>query len=615
MGLTQTYFCDIIYIHKHTTSVMKHLPSRASVFIISASLFGAFFIVPLAEAATPLQAQVMSGDAQSIRLAPKQSLTVSVQIKNIGTTSWRASGSQFVALNTFDEKNDRTLRSKFQHAFWKKWWRPAGLVSAVKPGQTITIKLAIQAPNEVGKFTEQFSLAEAGMGFIKGSRFSLTVISFPNFTLRAPEVPRVEIEQGQTKALSLQFENTSKITWDAKRFPLALSVGNLKTLSAFTDGSWVNSKNPCALSTGLVKPGQKISCTILLKAPETPGSYRETFFVNAENMGEMMKSRFPVNISVTPKVSEIAAPRLVAGEPLVRVGLFSTALTSTFKANGILDIQDAKGIALGTISAGTIVNISSEAASIFSITTPDQNLTVASPVRFIPKDQITITEISSFERRPAWNSSLNDNTFRGTIEFRTLPASPTYWAIEELAMEEYLRGIAEVTGSENQTYIETLITAARTYATFLTLYKKHPNEGFDVNMTAGDQVYRGYNFELRAPNITKAVLATEGKIITHPYAVDVKNPNGVIVASYSSGTDGKTRRWCDVWRCGNSATDYPWAMSVPDPLGVISNALTLTGNHMVGLSARGAKTMAGLGKSMEEILKYYYTGVEIKKIY
>src|SRR3989344_1063273 len=307
---------------KHESRVMNHPVVVVSLFLVGASLLGAFFLVPPAEAAAPLQAQVtayggiapkaliISGDAQIVRLAPKQSLTISVQIKNTGTTSWRASGSKFVALNTLDEKNDRTVRSKFQHAFWRKWWRPAGLPSTVKPGQTVTVKLAIQAPNETGKFTEQFSLAEAGVGFIKGSRFSLTVISFPKFTLRPPEVPQIEIEQGQTKTLSLQFENTSKMTWDGKRFPLALSVGNLKTLSAFADASWVNSKKPCVLATGLVKPGQKISCTIALKAPATPGSYRETFFVNAENLGEVVRSRFPVNFSVTAKVSEIAAPRL-----------------------------------------------------------------------------------------------------------------------------------------------------------------------------------------------------------------------------------------------------------------------------------------------------------------
>ena len=110
-------------------------------------------------------------------------------------------------------------------------------------------------------------------------------------------------------------------------------------------------------------------------------------------------------------------------------------------------------------------------------------------------------------------------------------------------------------------------------------------------------------------------METEGQILIHPYAVDEKNPQGIIVASYSSGTDGKTRRWCEVWKCADPKNDYPWAMATDDPLGIIPNALTLSGNHMVGLSGKGARTLAGQGKTFEEILKYYYAGVEIKKLY
>ena len=56
-------------------------------------------------------------------------------------------------------------------------------------------------------------------------------------------------------------------------------------------------------------------------------------------------------------------------------------------------------------------------------------------------------------------------------------------------------------------------------------------------------------------------------------------------------------------------------MATDDPLGIIPNALTLSGNHMVGLSGKGARAMAGQGKTVEEILKYYYAGAEIKKLY
>lgn len=566
-------------------------------------------------AAQSLEAEVVSQSQTVLRLKPGQSFTVSVRIKNIGASAWQAAGSSFVALNTADEKRLRTVNSKFQHKSWKKWWRPASIQKPVKPGETTIIKFVATAPLETGRFTEHFSLAKAGHGFIDGGNFSLTIISFPQISIKSTAPESLEIEQGQTKTINVQFENTSEISWNAQKFPLSLSVGDLKSLSSFTDSSWADNKTPCLIAAkSKIKPGQKFSCSITFKAPDTPGSYRETFFVSAKDLGAISSSRFPASFSVLPKI-ETAAPRFTAGEPIIRVGLFSKNNETQFKANDILDLIDPTGAVILTVNPSSLISVAPIDALTFSVSAENQIINISSPARFVPRNQTTVSEITTFERRPAWNTTLNDNLFRGTIEFRLLPDSTTYWAIEEVALEEYLRGIAEVSDGDNPIYLKTMMIAARTYAAFLNIYKtKHKTEGYDINMTT-DQVYRGYNLELRAPNTTKAILDTEGQILIHPYAVDEKNPQGIIVASYSSGTDGKTRRWCKVWKCGDPELDYPWAIATDDPLGIIPNALTLSGNHMVGLSGKGARAMAGQGITFEEILKYYYAGVEIKKIY
>ena len=586
-------------------------------YILLSAVFVLLFLFwnSSAFAAKPLEAQIISQSPSVLRLKPGQSFTVSVKIKNTGTSAWQNSGTSFVAINTADEKLQKTVKSKFQHKSWKKWWRPTGLSKSIKPGETAIIKFVVTAPLETGRFTEYFSLAKAGYGFIDGGNFPLTIVSFPQISIKSTVPESLEIEQGQTKTVNVQFENTSKISWDAKKFPLALSVGDLKSLSSFTDSSWTDNKTPCLIAVkSRIKPKQKFSCSVTFKAPDTPGSYRETFFLNAENLGSISTSRFPLNFSVLPK-TEAAAPRFVAGEPIIRVGLFSKNKETQFKANDILDLIDSTGAVILTVNQSSLINIAPIDAASFSVSAENQTINISSPARFAPRNQTTVSEITTFERRPAWNTTLNDNLFRGTIEFRLLPNSTTYWAIEEVALEEYLRGIAEVSDSDNPIYLKTMMISARTYAAFLNIYKtKHKIEGFDVNMTT-DQVYRGYNLELRAPNTTKAVLETEGQVLIHPYAVEEKNPQGVIVASYSSGTDGKTRRWCEVWKCADPEKDYPWAIATDDPLGIIPNALTLSGNHMVGLSGKGARVMAGQGKTFEEILKYYYAGVEIKKLY
>ncbi len=101
-------------------------------------------------------------------------------------------------------------------------------------------------------------------------------------------------------------------------------------------------------------------------------------------------------------------------------------------------------------------------------------------------------------------------------------------------------------------------------------------------------------------------------MIIHPEALTNLNPDRIALATYSSGTDGRTRDWTEVW----GGDGFPWLISVNDPIGIISNWNTLTANHMVGMSANGARAYAiDEGKSYDWILKHYYTGISIAKIY
>jgi peptidoglycan hydrolase-like amidase len=81
----------------------------------------------------------------------------------------------------------------------------------------------------------------------------------------------------------------------------------------------------------------------------------------------------------------------------------------------------------------------------------------------------------------------------------------------------------------------------------------------------------------------------------------------VVVTPYFSQSDGRTRAWEEVWW----GTGKAWLVSRPDPN---CTGLNLFG-HGVGLSARGARGMALSGSTYEQILKHYYTGVEIKNLY
>ncbi|MFC1641057.1 SpoIID/LytB domain-containing protein, partial [Patescibacteria group bacterium] len=174
-----------------------------------------------------------------------------------------------------------------------------------------------------------------------------------------------------------------------------------------------------------------------------------------------------------------------------------------------------------------------------------------------------------------------------------------FWAINQLYMEHYLRGIAEQSNGTHKTHLKTMTTIARTYAQWHFEHGgKHPENYFHLNNTSGDQVYKGYNFEVRGPNIRQAVERTQGKMV-------VKNGE-IAITPYFSSSDGRTRSWSEVWH-----GSFDHLITRPDPW---CKGRSLNG-HGVGLSAYGALMQAYEGKGYINILKYYYTGVNIRDYY
>jgi hypothetical protein len=339
-------------------------------------------------------------------------------------------------------------------------------------------------------------------------------------------------------------------------------------------------------------------------------------------------------------------------EPLIRVGLFSTKEPVRITANKEYEVRDSDGglltieqagsvstvlfdwsmkaytlttskVSLGTIKylrfgpviSGTPANQSPaqepttpstggplQSNSTFPMSAPSQPVQ-SQPVQSQPApspDSEIIFEIPSYTNRPSWNATLNDNTFRSLLEVRYAPQTNRLWVVNELKLEQYLKGIAETSNSSPYEYQKTLITAARTYAKYhIDRSTKHAADGFTVSPTEADQVYRGYGAEKRLPHVSRAVDETRGVIVTYG--------GKIAITPYYSQSDGRTRSWEEVW----GGSPKPWLVGKPDPY---SAGLPMLG-HGVGMSARGAIGMALDNKPFEEILKYYYTGIELRRIY
>ncbi len=192
------------------------------------------------------------------------------------------------------------------------------------------------------------------------------------------------------------------------------------------------------------------------------------------------------------------------------------------------------------------------------------------------------------------------NRFRGILECRVIDHKIVL--INELTLEEYLKGLAEEPDSEAFEKQKAFAIAARSYALHYmgTKYRKFPSLPYDgTDNPSNFQKYGGLRFEEDHPQWVRAVLETTGQVL-------VKDGE-VIRAPYFHSDDGRTRSPSELgWTTFPHAEVYG---SKPDPWCIGEN---LAG-HGVGMSGCGAKAQAKEGKTAREILNYYYTGVSIER--
>ncbi|MDH5597359.1 MAG: SpoIID/LytB domain-containing protein, partial [Candidatus Peregrinibacteria bacterium] len=376
-------------------------------------------------------------------------------------------------------------------------------------------------------------------------------------------------------------------------------------------------------------PGETGTFIVTIK-PTTLGSYEENFQLVMEHYGWIPGASVKWNIKVsgteaatsTSATSVLSASILDSSEPTTttttptttttttasttsstsgterpfRVRLTHSGDSATLTADSQFLILNENNEALFNFFAGKQISVTRSGSS-FQVKAGDITKT-ANIVRLMPKEAGGISEIVSMERRPSWNQNLNDNRFRGIIEMRVVDSQTAY--INELPLEDYLKGLAEVSNTAPTEKQKVIAVLARTYAKFYMsdTSRKFPGMPYDgSDDPAIFQRYLGYGVETRSPNFVSAVGATTDVVVTY---------NGQLVKTpYFNQSDGRTRSAQEVW----GWTHTPYLVSVPDPW---SSGLSLNG-HGVGLSGLGATKQAEAGKSYEEIIKYYYIGIEVQK--
>ena len=235
-------------------------------------------------------------------------------------------------------------------------------------------------------------------------------------------------------------------------------------------------------------------------------------------------------------------------------------------------------------------------------------------IRFIPASDNVILQVPSYnDVYQTKTVAYNDNQFRGVIELRYSPTSKKLWVIEDVPLEGYLRGISEATTRSNTEYLKAFSVITRTYAmNYVLKGGKHTSEPFHLknsrNGNGNDQQYKGYAFEMRSPGTADSYNQTKGQVIEFK--------DKLIVAAYSSDSGGVTKSGCEALSSNYCTSDYDYLDGgVKDPANTVHNPSSVAASHGAGMSAVGAYQMAVDGSGWQDIIKYYYLGVNIDKRY
>ncbi len=292
-----------------------------------------------------------------------------------------------------------------------------------------------------------------------------------------------------------------------------------------------------------------------------------------------------------------------AGE-IVRIGITNTngsAITVT--ANNKFQIREGATKVLATVNAGKEISVSYSDGK-YHVRGDGKKFDTKNKIRFTPLNS-AIMEITSYSDPSVTYKGKNYNRFRGIIEIRKCDGCNELWAINELRVEDYLKGLGETSGEGPEEYIKALGIAARTYVLYHKIVTggRSESKDFDITNTPNDQIYRGYEYEIITSRMSAIFKKVKGIVVADSEA------DKPVATIYFSDSDGRTRSAKEAW---NTSRFPHLQKSVEDPYHHSSRCL----GHCVGMSAQGAFGFAKAKDwTYQQILNYYYQEVKLVKAY
>lgn len=307
----------------------------------------------------------------------------------------------------------------------------------------------------------------------------------------------------------------------------------------------------------------------------------------------------PARAVESTSTTEQFVPRL-SEEPTIRVGVWKPQSVAQF-----VSFEDDYKIFDGDREVGVLakkyIAILNYADGIYSFNGAGISFTTSNFIRLEPVTSWrSVFSLYNYEHYVSWKGPMNFNKYRGALEYR-LSEKGTIYAINDVLFEDYTAGIAETSGGAPLEFIKANLVAARSYAYHTKEdTNKHDSRYFDVVSTTGDQLYLGVVSEELMPRVVEAASSTRGMMITYD--------DKIVTAPYFGNSNGWTKSYNSVW----GGAKKPWLVPVRANYDAGRRKL----GHGVGMSQRDCAIRAKKeGLDYIALLKYYYTGVEVEKIY
>lgn len=455
--------------------------------------------------------------------------------------------------------------------------------------------------------------------------------------IRSHSMP-ITVPAGSPVLITLGFKNASGRSWVRGAGSTAILERTTPNgPSVFMATTWVDTMRATFQRESDIPPGTLALFSAEFRAPIDPGTYTDQFILRSLEGTTYAGSETEVTIISVPTASSSApiAPTSIWGPanptsasafgsdgtdpnfipftqrypeaPLMRVGIAYHEPEDTgwtphqITSPGPFRVTTEDGHEVLRISGGAAVSIDYRpSTATYHLKYGMEWYTLNQPVRFTPERADDLLELSSYTKKLHWEGNTEDNLFRGTLEIRYVPDTERLWAINELSLEEYLKGLVETSDGAPTEFHKAQVIAARSFALYhIERGGKYKKGQFILTGSASDQVYRGAKAAARRPNLVAAVEATRGIVVTYD--------GDVVVTPYYAQSDGRTRTWEQVW----GGKPKAWLASVEDP--ICSGKRKI--GHGVGMPQRCAMELARQGWSFQSILKNYYQGVDLRKIY